>query len=458
MHIRFHPWPWASFVLLLQACTSVPVTDTNLQGVLSLTQAHTQASIAKTASSESNPERQELVAKLLRETVTQDSAVQIALLNNPMAQAALLELDISQADLLQAGAWPNPGYSISFLRQGGEQSVEHGLHFNLSKVLFRDQLQDMASKRAQQTQRLVAAQLIQLAFETRKAHIQAIAAHQLTQQAEKFLLAAKTSADLAKSMFEAGNFNKLQWVREQTFLAEAQQNVMRTSKNETTSRARLARWMGLSASQMKFSLPDQLPDLPSQMLSMDHVQSSALDHRFDVQLAKMTTEHLSQNLAFTDATRYVNVLDLGVSQKNFNMAAKERGVQIGFELPIFDAGRARGSKAQAQYMQSVQLLSLVAINAQSEVEEAYANYQTAFAVAQHQKDVVLPLQQSMAEENMLRYNGMLIGVFDLLVDARAQVTGLSNYVDLLRDFWLSQVDLDMSLTGTTANLLTSIAH
>jgi len=48
---------------------------------------------------------------------------------------------------------------------------------------------------------------------------------------------------------------------------------------------------------------------------------------------------------------------------------------------------------------------------------------------------------------VLRYNGMLIGVFELLADARSQIVGVTNYIDSLRDFWLAQADLDMALVG-----------
>jgi hypothetical protein len=42
---------------------------------------------------------------------------------------------------------------------------------------------------------------------------------------------------------------------------------------------------------------------------------------------------------------------------------------------------------------------------------------------------------------------MLIGVFELLADARAQITAVNTSIDALRDFWLAQADLDMALLG-----------
>ena len=50
-------------------------------------------------------------------------------------------------------------------------------------------------------------------------------------------------------------------------------------------------------------------------------------------------------------------------------------------------------------------------------------------------------------ENQLRYNGMLISVFELLADARSQITSVNGYIDALRDYWIAQADLDMALIG-----------
>jgi hypothetical protein len=45
---------------------------------------------------------------------------------------------------------------------------------------------------------------------------------------------------------------------------------------------------------------------------------------------------------------------------------------------------------------------------------------------------IVPLSRRIAEENLLRYNGMLIGVFELLVDARAQIASVNASIDALR--------------------------
>jgi outer membrane protein TolC len=89
----------------------------------------------------------------------------------------------------------------------------------------------------------------------------------------------------------------------------------------------------------------------------------------------------------------------------------------------------------------------VAVNARSEVRETYSAYRTAYDLARHYRDEVVPLKKRISEENLLRYNGMLIGVFELLADSREQVTSVTGYVEALRDFWIAETHLQSALTG-----------
>jgi outer membrane protein TolC len=98
-------------------------------------------------------------------------------------------------------------------------------------------------------------------------------------------------------------------------------------------------------------------------------------------------------------------------------------------------------------MQAVQRTAEVAVNARSQVREAYSAYRTAYDSARHYRDELVPLRQRIADENLLRYNGMLISVFDLLADARDQVTTVTAAIEAARDFWLAETDLQIALAG-----------
>ena len=68
-------------------------------------------------------------------------------------------------------------------------------------------------------------------------------------------------------------------------------------------------------------------------------------------------------------------------------------------------------------------------------------------MARHYRQEVIPLRQLMQEENVLRYNGMLIGVFELLADARDQVQTVIAAIGAEQQFWLADAALQASLIG-----------
>ena len=121
--------------------------------------------------------------------------------------------------------------------------------------------------------------------------------------------------------------------------------------------------------------------------------------------------------------------------------------QIAIEVPLFDWGTARVAQAEAIYGRAVNRLAETAVNARSEVRQAYLNYRLSYDIARHYRDEIVPIRKRIAEENLLRYNGMLIGVFELLADTREQIASVNGYIEALRDFWIAETEMQVALNG-----------
>ena len=387
------------------------------------------------------------VGALLSKPLTVDDAVQVALLNNRGLQASFQELGITEAEIVQAGRLSNPGFSFGRSSKGDEREIERGLHFNLARLLAMPLIGPMEARRFAQIQGMVATNVLSLAAETRKAYYNALAGEQTVRYMRQVKQAADASNELARRMEQVGNFNKLQRAREQVFFADASLNLAHAEQAQRATRERLTRLLGAWGAQTQFVLPDRLPDLPQAALELPDIERVAMSQRLDVQGARLAAEQTARNLGLTKTTRFVNVLELGLMRNSSNEAPTQRGWEIGFELPLFDWGGARVARAEAVYMQTVHRAAETAINARSEVREAYTAYRSAYDIARYQRDEVIPLNQRIAEENVLRYNGMLIGVFELLADARSQIASVNGAIQALRDFWIAQADLDMALIG-----------
>jgi outer membrane protein TolC len=388
------------------------------------------------------------VAQLMQQPLTMDSAVQVALLNNRGLQAAFFDLGIGQAELVQAGRLPNPGFVFKRTTAGEVVELERGFHVNLARLIALPMVRAAESRRFAQTQGMAAMKVLGLAADTRKAWVMAVGAQESLRYARQVMEAAEASAELARRMAAVGNFNKLQQAREQSFYAEATLDMARAEQVQRATRERLTRLLGLWGDQAAaLKLPERLPDLPASARELPDAERLAMAQRLDVQGARMAVEQTARNLGLTQTTRFVNVLELGYERTSSNEGERERAWEIGFEIPLFDWGDARVAKAQSIYMQAVHRAAQTAVDARSEVREAYGAYRTAWDIAKHQRDEIVPLKRRISDENLLRYNGMIIGVFELLADARAQITSVRSAIDGCRDFWLAQADLEMALIG-----------
>lgn len=388
-----------------------------------------------------------MIRDILARPLSLDDAIQIALLNNRGLQASYAELGIAEADLVQSGRPRNPGFVFERTRQGDDTLIGRTFTFDLLQWLTAPISTRVEQRHFEKTRLLVADAALQVATETGKAWIEAVAARQSIEYQEQVKDAAEAGAELARRMARAGNWSKLDQAREQLFYAEASAQLARARRVADASRERLTRLLGLWGEATQFRLPERLPDLPQQRLDLRELERMALRDRLDVQAAKLDASGMASALGLTRTTRFVNVLELGHIRNSESGRPRETGYEISLEIPLFDWGGTRVARAEATYMRAVNRVAEQAINARSEVREAHRGYLTAHELARHYRDEIVPLRKSISDENLLRYNGMLIGSFELLADAREQVTAVNAYLEALKDFWISQADLQRALGG-----------
>ena len=386
--------------------------------------------------------------ELLARPLSADDAAQLALLNNPGLQATYAELGISEADLVQAGRMTNPHFAYLRTRNGDQKKIEWALTFPIIDLLTMPLRARLQGRRFEEAKLSVAGAAVGVALEARQAWHQAVAAEQTVVYTAQVKEAAEASAELARRMARVGNFSKLTLMREQVFYAEAVAQLAHARQSAVADRERLARLMGLFGDDLAFKLPERLPDLPAAMPDFGDLEAIAIQQRFDVQAAKRSTEALAESLGLSKATRFINVLELGPASTREGAEPWKRGFEISLELPIFDWGGARVAKAESIYMQSVHRVAEAAINARSEVRESYSAYRVAYDTAKHYRDEIVPLRKKISEEVLLRYNGMLTSVFELLADAREQVASVNAAIDAQRDYWLAENALQAALNGT----------
>ena len=441
------PTAVAAAVLVLAGCASFS-PDGGMGKVSELTQERTGQSVAAQRSQGDADSARLRVAEILAEPLTADTAVELALLNNRALQASFSRLGVAESDLVQAGRLRNPVLGFGRLALGGGAvEIDRSVMFDVLSLLTMPMARQVQQRNFEQAQFQAAFDAVGIASETRRAYFGAVAAQELVGYFQQVKEAAEASSELARRMLLAGNFNKLAQMREQAFHADATAGLARAQQQAVVDRERLTRLLGLSGEQPAFRLPERLPDLPTEPTEPRDAERTAIEKRLDVLMARRSMEATARSLGLTKATRFVDAFELGYQNRSETGQPRANGYEAELSLPLFDFGSVRARRAEATYLQAVHRTAAVAIDARSEVRESYSAYRTAYDLARHYRDEVVPLRKRISEENLLRYNGMLIGVFELLADAREQVRGVTGYVQALRDFWVAETNLRTALTG-----------
>jgi outer membrane protein TolC len=439
------PLAAALLVLSLTGCASFSV-DGGLDDIAALTRTRAGASVSLQTSEADTGKISAEVEELLAEPLSADNAVRIALMNNRGLRAALADVGVAEADRVQAGRLRNPGFSFSRLH-GADNEIDRGVVFDLAGLLTLPIRSGIEARRFEQAKLQAASDVVWLAAATRRAYFNAIAAQQTRQYMEQVKTSAEAGAELARRMAKAGNFSQLDAAREQVFYADATAQLARAEHRRVATREALTRLLGLWGTNTAFKLPERLPGLPKAPKEPTDIEAQAMKQRLDVLIAKRDAEATAGALGLTRVTRFVNVLDAGYINKSQNGAPRANGYEISIELPLFDWGDAKQRKAESLYMASVSRVADTAIRARSQVREAYSAYRTSYDLARHYRDEIVPLRKKISDEMLLRYNGMLISVFELLADARDQANSVNAAIEAQRDYWLADTDLRAAISG-----------
>lgn len=436
---------------VFSGCTSVSfdqsIADTNQRA-----SAFTQGKLSLVKTLEQRRQMDALVAEILKKPLSQAEAVQIALANSPALQALLAQHWANAAQTAQNGRISNPIFSFERIRFADELEWGRLLSFGLLELLTLPQRYQLAQAQLAQEQLQLTSQVIDQVTQIRQAWVKAVAAQQSLLYARQVNEAAQASAELARRMQAVGNFNKLQRARQQAFYADAIAQLAIAQHASVAAREELVRYLGLNDLQAKqMRLPDRLPDLPKTPLLPDEMGRLASKERLDIQLAQAQYETAAKAQGLTVLSSLTDI-EMGVRRDTVldqaaHTSLPKRGYELSIRLPVFDMGGLKRDAMNAQTLAAANQLEATVRAAGSSLRENYSAYRTSLDVAKHYRDEIVPLRKSISEENLLRYNGMLIGVFELLADTREQINSVMAAIAAEQQFWLSEAALQASLIG-----------
>ena len=312
------------------------------------------------------------VRTLLRQPLTIDTAVQIALLNNRSLQATLEEIGLSAADVREAATIPNPRFDLA-IRVPDKPPSGTYIDYNtaidflsiimipLKKRVAQDRLESVALRVADDTLELVAK--VKIAFYALQA------SQQLLKQFKPIVASQAASLDLAQRQHEAGNISDLTLARRQENYSRAKLDVATAEAETRQNRETLTRLLGLWGQDTDWQISGNLPTVPVSDPVTKGLEQLAISQRLDLQADYLQVTSQAKDLGLTKSFRLLGALDFGVDSERETDSQTRTGPTFAIELPIFNQGQARIARGEALLRQQEAKFEALAIDVRSQIRE-----------------------------------------------------------------------------------------
>ncbi len=430
----------------IAACTST-VPETEFSDVSDLVAERTGETVTWEPPADIAPDFEAKIETLLSEDLTAETAVQLALLNNPGLRATYADLGIGRAALVQAGLLRNPVFDAVFRlpgEEGGQTNLDLGLTFSVVEAVTIPVKQRIAESRLEAAKARVAGAAIDLIADTRRAFAEVQAAQQIAELLVQAEQAAEGSAGVAEALYKAGNVTRLALDSKRYFHEETKFSRRQAETELIEARERLNILLGLRQGAA-WTQSARLPDLPDSEATGD-LQGAALDASLELAAARSELLALGAAGGLEDIDAWLLGFEVGGMAERDN-GEWERRPTVGLAFPIFDWGAARDARNRSEIVQAQDRYRAQRIEVATAARLLSARLDDARYAAKFYRDIALPLRFQMLDQAQRRYNAMQVGVFDILAAKRAQIATGMSYIAALRDYWFARSAVDQLLAG-----------
>src|SRR6266446_4652011 len=404
-------------------------------------------------SSAEDAEAQASVASLLSRPLSAGSAVQIALLNNHKLQATYEELEIAQADLVEASLLRNPIFT--FERRFPGQALEADLLKEFIDILLLPLRKRIAAAQFEAAKLRVGHEILKMAAEVRAAFYEHQGDQQLIDLRKTVAEATERSAETALRMQQAGNLKNLDLATEEASHAQAKIELAKAQSEAVQTREKLNKLMGAFAAQTNWTVASRLSELPGNEVSTAQLESRAIQQRLDLAAARQQFIAEARTRGIARAEAILQGAQIGSHYEHEIEPRHSSGPSVSVPIPIFNQGQPASARASAKMRQAEQRYLALAADIRSDVRAARDKMLLSRRQVEYFKSTALPTRTRVTEESQLEYNAMQIGPFQLLQAKREEVKTGADSVEALREYWVARAELEKAVGSSLSGKLIS---
>ncbi|NNC67000.1 MAG: TolC family protein [Gammaproteobacteria bacterium] len=437
-------YPIVAVLILLTGCTSIPDDLGRSEVNILLSKRGIPVNESTTVT------KQELLDSLTSKPLTSESAVRIALVNNPHMHATYAELGIAAADVYEAGRMRNPVFHFSSLdtNESGERNLTtFGLIASFTDLITLSSRKRYAAGEFSAMKQSVGAEVLAMAAEVESAFYHFVAAKQVAALRAQIAKSGAISLELAQRYYDAGNLSSREYAMEHASASELQLVSLEAEADAYEKRTELATLLGLSVVD-DWDSPAQLPVPLKNEDDIDELLELAKDCRLDLAAANTRAELLANKLGVTNWTRFLGDLNVGIEHERESDGAELTGPALEWEISIFTQNRDQYLRVNAELKKAIAEVQYLTVAIENDVHLAHTATQNSKARLNEYRKKLIPARIESVERAQEEENFMLIGTFELLETKREEYDTYQGYLEVVRDYWLARTELANAI-GTT---------
>lgn len=431
------------------------------------------------------------VAELLRDGLTIDKAVRIALLSNPAFQAEFGALGASRADVVQSALFTNPSFSFGwqFSDAGGRSKLTAGLAQQIADLWQIPVRKKIAEAELERTLLGAARHGIELVAETRTRCYRLLALQRNEVMLQEGRALTERAVSLAQAQLAAGEVSQFDLNLARAALLDVDLELLALQRERRGAEIELARTLGLSRLPQAWTLADDLPAPQPDLPDDAELMAVALEQRLDARAALLAIGAAEDELT----RQYLRVfpdLTLGLDFERPDQRALpgrkiladtvrssiaagkltapsiqsrgERrieaaqivdsllGPSLTITLPLWDQNQAQIAKAGFALTQRRKELEDLLDSIAAEVQQAAATARNAQALVQVYEQQALPQAEENAAASLRLYENGEQSILIVLDSQGSLLRRRRSYVEARRDYAIALAALEQALAGRLA--------
>lgn len=378
--------------------------------------------------------------------MTVETAQRIALAHNPRARAALAALGIARGQWEAASALPNPELSGGYRDGFDGSTLNASFSIPLAPLVERGERRAIARSEHQAALAQTAGQLLDLLLQVRLAALAVIADDADQAQVEERQAIAEAEREAAEVIFEAGNIPEYSRLMHRWNAERGKVEVVEAQLTRLHRRNRLELLMGIPLDRYAWSLVAPAEPAVESREPPAALEQAVLAASVELAERRAGLEAAAHRIGLGETARWLPGLALSVEGER-RAGATEWGPQLSVELPLFDQGAGLLQSEQAAFDAALQDYRARQNEVRAALRESWAELRAADEILQDYNATLLPLQQQLMEQDVLRYNAMEEGVFGLLDQRRRLADEQRQALRAQHRRWQAQARLSHLLDG-----------